>query len=219
MKQQVNLFNPAFQPQRQVLSSGTIVLAAGAVVAAIAILALGARMETAQLRQQAASGAAQLEKREQRLAEANREFVPRGKDASLEPQLAAALAQVAAMRHVTGALARGELGDTGGFAGYFKALARQSAPGLWLTGVTVGAGGAQIGIEGRTLDAAMVPGYLNRLTHEPLMQGKSFASLRIGQGAPLQAPEADGAGASAGVSRAAPYVEFSLQSVAEEPRP
>ena len=39
------------------------------------------------------------------------------------------------MRHISGALSRGELGDTGGFAGYFRALARQSAQGLWLTGV------------------------------------------------------------------------------------
>lgn len=213
MKQQINLFNPAFQPQKQILSSATIALALGAVIAGLAILAVLGRMETAELRQQASSGAAQLEQRQARLASANREFVPRRKDATLDARLAEANAKLAAMRHISGALSRGELGDTSGFAGYFKALARQGMQGLWLTGVTVGAGGAQIGIEGRTLDPAMVPGYLNRLTHEPLMQGKTFASLRIGEAAPLHVQDAEGKPAT----RPAPYIEFSLQSVVEEP--
>ncbi len=212
MKQQINLFNPAFQPQKHVLSSATIALAVGVVIAGIAMLAVAGRMETAELQQQASSGAAQLEKRQERLAAANREFIPRQKDATLEAQIAEANTQLTAMRHISGALSRGELGDTSGFAGYFKALARQSAQGLWLTGVTVGAGGAQIGIKGRTVDPAMVPGYLNRLTHEPLMQGKSFASLQIGEAAPLQVQDADGKPAT----RPAPYIEFSLQSVPEE---
>jgi hypothetical protein len=214
-RQQINLFNPAFQPQKQVLSSATIALAVGAVVAGVAILAVIGRMETAELRRQADSGASYLEKSQARLAFANREFIPRQKDATLEAQIAEANSQLAAMRHISGALSRGELGDTGGFAGYFKALARQSAQGLWLTGVTVGAGGAQIGIKGRTVDPAMVPGYLNRLTHEPLMQGKSFASLQIGEAAPLQVQDAEGKPAT----RPAPYIEFSLQSVPEESRP
>lgn len=211
-RQQVNLFNPAFQPQKQILSSATIALAVGAVIAGLGILALAGKMETDALRQQANSGAAQLEKRQARLAAANLEFAPRQKDASLDAQIAEALAQLTAMRHISGALSRGELGDTSGFAGYFKALARQSVHGLWLTGVTVGAGGSQIGIEGRAVDPAMVPGYLNRLTHEPLMQGKSFASLQIGEAAPLQVQDADGKPAT----RPAPYIEFSLQSVPEE---
>lgn len=213
MKQQINLFNPAFQPQKQVLSSATILLALGAVIAGVAIFVVLGRMEAAELRQQAAASATQLEQRQARLASVNREFAPRRQDATLGAQIAEAEIQLAAMRHISGALSRGELGDTSGFAGYFKALARQGVQGLWLTGVTVGAGGAQIGIKGRTLDPAMVPGYLNRLTHEPLMQGKTFASLQIGEAAPLQVQDAEGKPAT----RPAPYIEFSLQSVAEEP--
>jgi len=242
MSQQINLFNPAFQPQKHVLSAAQLALAAGVVVAGIAGLALLGSTRTAELQGQANAGAKQLEGRQARLASVNAEFVPRGKDVTIEGQLADADRKLAAMRHVSGSLARGELGDTNGFGGYFKALARQSMPGLWLTGVTVGAGGAQIGIRGRALDPAMVPGYLNRLTSEPLMRGKSFASLQIGEAAPLpvaasvpvSVPVSDSVSASApapvvapipaqgangqAATRAAPYVEFSLQSVAGEPR-
>ena len=213
--QQINLFNPAFQPQKRILTAATIALAAGTVIAGVAVLAVIAKMEIAQLQQQANQGLVQLEQRQARLASVNAEFAPRKSDPTIDAQVADAERQLAAMRHISGSLTRGELGDTSGFAGYFKALARQSVQGLWLTGVTVGAGGAQIGIKGRTLDPAMVPGYLNRLTHEPLMQGKSFASLQIGEAAPLPGEGADGAPST----RPAPYIEFSLQSVPEEVRP
>lgn len=219
MSQQINLFNPAFQPQKHVLSAAQLALVAGVVVIGIAGLGLMGSMRTAELQQQADAGAVQLDKRQARLASVNTEFVPRAKDATMADQLLDADRKLAAMRHVSGALSRGELGDTNGFGGYFKALARQSMPGLWLTGVTVDAGGAQIGIRGRAMDPAMVPGYLNRLTSEPLMQGKSFASLQIGEAAPLPVAAAVPGADGQAPTRAAPYVEFSLQSVAEEPRP
>lgn len=213
-RQQINLFNPAFQPQKQTLAATTMALALGVLVVGLAVLGVAGRMQTAQLQQQANAGAVQLERIQARLATVNTEFAPRKPDPTVGAQVAEAESQLAAMRHISGAITRGELGDTSGFGGYFKALARQSMGGLWLTGVSVAAGGAQIGIEGRALDPAMVPGYLNRLTQEPLMQGKAFASLQIGQAAPLQVQAADGSK----VDTPAPYVEFSLQSVAEEPR-
>jgi len=215
-RQQINLFNPAFQPQKQVLSAAQLALAAGVAVLGIAAAATFGSMRSAELQQQADAGSRQLDARQARLASVNLEFAPRKKDATVDTQLTDVDRQLAAMRHISGALARGELGDTNGFAGYFKALARQSMPGLWLTGVTVDAGGAQIGIRGRAVDPAMVPGYLNRLTQESLMQGKSFASLQIGEAAPLPLPAQDAQGQAG--SRPAPYVEFSLQSIAEEPR-
>lgn len=213
--QQINLFNPAFQPHKQIVTAANIALAACTVVAGVAVLAVIGRMEAAALQQQANAGLDQLAQRQARLASVETEFAPRKKDPTIDAQVAEGERQLAAMRHISGALTRGELGDTSGFAGYFKALARQSAQGLWLTGVTVDAGGAQIGIKGRTIDPAMVPGYLNRLTHEPLMQGKSFASLQIGEAAPVPVQDADGKPAT----RPAPYIEFSLQSVPEEVRP
>lgn len=210
--QQVNLFNPALQPQKKGLSASMMGVALLVLVAGIAALAAGLQAQTARMRQEADHGAAQLARKQARLAMVNAEFAPRSKSAELEAQIREAEAQLAALRHVSDMLQRGELGDTNGFAGYFKALARQSVPGLWLTGVTVA--GKDIGIKGRTLDPALVPGYIQRLTQEPLLQGKSFASLQIGQAEQLERPGPDGKP----VRSPAPYVEFSLQSVAEAPR-
>jgi Tfp pilus assembly protein PilN len=205
--QQINLFNPAFQPQKQILAAPMMGVALLVLVAGIAALAMAANAHTARLQEEASQGAAQLARKQARLASVSAEFAPRVKSSELEAQLVEADAQLAALRHVSGVLERGELGDSTGFAGYFKAFARQSVQGLWLTSVSIA--GKDIGIKGRTVDPALVPGYINRLTQEPLLQGKSFSSLEIGQAAPVQTPGADGKP----VQSPAPYVEFSLQSV------
>lgn len=212
--QQVNLFNPLFLPQKQVLTAKTMAFALLVLAGGIAGLASYGRMQTAQLRQEAERGAVRLQQKQARLAGVNADFAPRAKDREIEREIAEAQAQLASLRNIAHVVERGELGDTGGYAGYFKALARQSTPGLWLTAVTVSGAGRDIGIRGRSTDPALVPGYLNRLTQEALMQGKSFASLSISQPAPVAATGADGKPAS----MPAPYVEFSLQSVPEEPR-
>jgi hypothetical protein len=117
-----------------------------------------------------------------------------------------ARARLQALRDVSGVLDRGELGNTQGYSEYFKALARQNISGVWLTGVSISGAGAEIGVQGRALDAALVPAYLGRLTHEQVMRGKAFGSLKINQ--PASAKDAPAA--------LAPYVEFSLESTLVE---
>ena len=214
MSQQINLFNPLFQPQKKVFTAGTMALSLLVLVGGIAGLASYGRMQIASLQAEATAGAVRLEQKQARLASVNAEFAPRQKNKDLDGAIAEAQAQLISLRNISRVIERGELGDTDGYAGYFKALARQSVAGLWLTGVTVSGGGRDIGIRGRTTDPATVPGYLARLTGEPLMQGKSFASLSISQPAPVSTTGADGKPATA----PAPYVEFSLQSLPEEPR-
>ncbi|MGX9219096.1 hypothetical protein ACWV27_11920 [Massilia varians] len=214
MTQQINLFNAAFQPQKKVFTAATMALSLLVLVGGIAALAVYGRMQTASLEAQAGAGALQLERKQARLASVNLDFAPRQKNKDLDAEIAEAQAQLAALRNIARVIERGEPGDTAGYAGYFKALARQSVTGLWLTGVSVSSGGRDIGIRGRTTDPATVPGYLARLTGEPLMQGKSFASLSISQPAPVNTADADGKP----VASPAPWVEFSLESRPEEPR-
>ena len=213
VRQQINLFNPAFQPQKAILTARTMAAALLVLVAGLAALDLSLRAQTARLQADLDAASALLARKQARLASVNAEFAPRQKSAEVAAQLAAAEAQLASLRHVAGVLESGGLGETTGFAGYFKAFARQSVPNLWLTSVSIA--GKDIGIKGRTTDPALVPGYIGRLTQEPLLQGKSFSSLQIGQAEPVQSVGADGKP----VRSPAPYVEFSLQSLPEAPRP
>lgn len=214
-RQQINLFNPAFERTRRVFAAGPMAAALGVLLAGVIGVGAyaGARVEA--MRKDADAATRLLAKKQARLAAVAGEFAPRQKNAALEAGLAEAEAQLATLRRISGVLERGELGDTRGYAEYFKALARQNLDGVWLTAVSVGAAGTEIGVRGRALDPSLLPGYLGRLTREPVLQGKAFGSMQISQAAPLKA----GAAGAGDAAEPAPYVEFSLQSGAEGAQP
>jgi Tfp pilus assembly protein PilN len=212
VSQQVNLFNAAFEERKQTFGAATMAQALGVLLAGVIALAWYGNAHVAALQKEADAGAQQLTKKQARLASVGTEFAPRQKSAALEAEVAEAEAQLASLRKVSAVLDSGELGNTRGYSEYFKALARQNVDGLWLTGVSVAAGGNDIGVRGRALDPALLPGYLGRLTREDTLRGKAFGSLQISQAAPVKM-----AGKDAGAP--APYVEFSLQSGADGGQP
>ena len=215
MSQQINLYNPVFLQQKKIFSSRTMAAALLLLFVGVAALNLYGNMRLKALQQQADAGAVQLTQKQARLESVTVEFAPRRKSAQVDAELAEVEGQLAALKEVSGVLARGELGNTQGYAEYFRAFARQHVDGLWLTAVSITGAGNEIGVRGRALDPQRVPGYLNRLTLEPIMRGKAFGSLQISQGA--AGSRLDDAGKATPV--AAPYVEFSLQSTPEGAKP
>jgi hypothetical protein len=211
MSQQINLFNPAFEQKKQLFTAATMALAVGVLVLGLAGMGVYARLRVASLQREADAGAARLEQVQKRLAGVSAEFAPRQKDPQLAAELLDAEAQLGGLRRVSGIIAHGDLGNTQGFAEYFRALARQRVEGLWLTGVNIGAAGQDLGVRGRALDPALVPGFLGRLRNEQVMQGKPVGSLQIGEAAAIKTVGKDGKESAA----PAPYVEFSLQSAAQ----
>lgn len=195
MSQQINLFNPDFLQKKKIFTATTMAASLGVLVLGLCAVGVAAKVRLASLQTEATQGAAQLEKTQKRLASVSAEFIPRKEDPRLAEELAQARSELLGLKEVASVIEGGELGNTGGYAEYFRALARQSVDGLWLTGVSIAGAGLDIGVRGRAMDAALVPGYLGRLRNERIMQGKPVGSLRIGEAA---AP--------------APYVEFSLQS-------
>jgi len=203
--QQINLFNELFEEQTQRFTARTMAIGAGALVLGLAGVGVYNSMRLADLQREAAAGAARLDKAQKRLASVNAEFAPRRQDPKLDGELADANAQLDALHRVSDTIKGGDLGNTQGYAEYFRALARQRVEGLWLTGVSVGGAGRDIGVRGRTLDPALVPGFLGRLRNEQVMQGVPVGSLQIGEAAAIKVAGKEG-------TVAAPYVEFSLAS-------
>ena len=220
MSQQINLFNPVFQPQSASFSASAMAVACAVLVLGVGAMGAWAELRLSQLQGEARAVARQLDGAQKRLERVSAEFAPRQKDPLLATQLAEAERQHAALQHVAEVIARGELGDTQGYAEYFRALARQSVDGLWLTGVSIGAAGRELSVQGRALDAALVPGFLTRLRNEPVMRGKAVGSLQIGEAAALPATSAAARDARDGAAPALPpYVEFSLQSTPAGAKP
>lgn len=212
MSQQINLFNPVFLKQRKVFTTLAMAQALGVLVLGIVVLAWYGQLSVGELRYQAGQSAKQLELRQARLKAVTAEYAPRARDASLEAQIADLEIQVSALREVGSKIRAGAFGSTEGYGSYFLAFARQDTPGLWLTGLTIDGAGIDITIEGRALDAAIVPGYISALSAERVLKGKTFGSLRIT--APAGQPDPAVAANPAGAARPllAPYVEFQLRA-------
>ena len=208
MSQQINLFNPAFEKRKQALSALGLLQGLGLVLAAsAAVVWFGAR-QVAALERTAADAKVVLDAREAKRADVFARFPVPGKDPLIAGSLGQAEADRSALLEAEQILQGGALGNTHGYADYFRAFARARVNGLWLTGASIAGAGKEIeiGLQGRVVQADLLPQYISALSRESALQGKSFARLDM---ATAQLP------AQAAVSAPAPrFIEFSLQSSA-----
>ena len=184
MSQQINLFNPAFEKRKQVLAAATM----GQGLLLIALLGAGLYWYGARqiglLEGAAAQSKDLLAAREARRTMVLIEYPARVKDPAVGQALAQGEADRAALLEAQKILAGGSLGNTQGYSPYFRAFARARVDGLWLTGASIVGAGGHIGLQGRALQPALVPAYINALGKDPVLRGKSFARLDIAAGVP-----------------------------------
>jgi hypothetical protein len=199
VSQQINLFNPIFRKQKKYFSSLTMVQALAIICAGCALLVADAVRRTSSLSAQATATEATLAAKQTRLAEVKVQFAPRPRSTTLGAEIAEAQETLTMLQNASATIKRGGFGDSTGFSPYFRALARQSVDGVWLTEVDIAGGGERLGVQGNTVQAALVPQYIARLAQEPVMKGKAFGQFDIS--APVQAS-----------ARAQSYLTFSLQS-------
>jgi type II secretory pathway pseudopilin PulG len=106
-----------------------------------------------------------------------------------------------------------------GFADYFRGLARQSVPGLWLVGFNVEAGGKGLEIRGRMVEQALLPEYIRRLNREPVFSGSEFAALDVRQPSFVGRSDAistRSAPPTSEVEKTPGYVEFVLKPLRKD---
>lgn len=201
MSQQINLFNPVFRQQKKYFSSVTMAQSLGLLLLACALLVGESAVRLRQLTAQVAAGEAVLVTKQAKLAQVKAQYPARVKSPALQDQIQQARQELVLLDSAAAILRGGNYGDSRGFSPYFTALARQRVEGLWLTDVRIEDGGARLSVGGNVLQADMVPQYMGRLSREPVMQGKTFATLKINR-------KAAGEQGASTVS----YLEFNLQS-------
>jgi hypothetical protein len=206
MSQQVNLFNPAFQRKKQHFS-------AVAMAQALFVLVVGAlAMYGYEVRQNRVLAAVatetdkQIAARREQLTRFTKEFSQKGASRTLADDLARAEARLQARQGLLADVQTGVGGDAQGYSRYLAALARQTMPGVWLTGVGIGGRSNDLVIRGRALDSASVPAYIGALSKEAPLAGRRVGELR------LEAKEAPSPAAKATDAPKEParYIEFSL---------
>ena len=207
MSQNINLLNPAFRKQRQLLSVATV-----AQCLVVTLVALGGYHYY--LGQQV-KGLAEEARTADGLLKSQRGYLERAKgksavqgDTQLDAEISRLESELKIARESVNALKGGALGNQQGFAEYLRAFSRQSVNGLWLTGFTIG-GSGELEIRGRALSPDLVPSYIQRLNKEQVLAGRSFARLEMNRPKPAAAPPGgkDAKKAPPSVPR---FLEFSL---------
>lgn len=212
MSQQINLFNPIFLKKKKYFSAVTMAQALGLILLGSTAVVVFARVQLDMLKAETIASAAQLKHTKAQLAKVSAEYPPRQKSKELEQQIAQVEAEIKLQKQALEVVQQGGVGNTKGYSEYLRAFSRQIVGGLWLTGFTIVDGGNHIELQGRALQPQLVPGYINRLKHEPVMQGKAFDTLA------MEVPEVDAEarsdGANANRQRVlANYIEFNLRSI------
>lgn len=211
MAGQINLYNARYLKRRELLTLANVFIAAGLIVVALAgASALAWRTGAARQAEAAVAEATLQQLREQLEVEARAAGNRRP-----SPQLAAEVARFEALlqrrERILKLLDSGAVGNTSGFSEFLRGLARQAPEGLWLTGFSIAAGGADMEIRGRMLDGAALPEFIRRLGTEKAFQGRSFAALTVTRPDMPQAVPAAAAGGALPAPAAAPrHVDFIL---------
>ena len=201
MSQQINLFNPAFVKQSEHFSLLNIVQSLGLIIAGSLLFYGYAVYQVGQIEKQAEASAKLYNTEQARLARFAAEFSPQQANQALQDEVQRLEKRAAGQSELIEVMKSGAVGNTTGYSEYMRAFARQVAQGLWLTGFRITGDAAQISLSGAVLAPELLPAYIQRLSKENAMRGKTFTTLQ------MQQPKPD---ASRGLVPR--YVEFSLHS-------
>ena len=206
MPQQINLYNPAFEAQRALLSFKAAVGGWSVIALMFIAIVIYQNLYLRSMEQQGRELAQKVTAAQSDSQRLGGELATRRHDVRVTEELARLEADVKGRQAVMDVLRSGGLGDTRGFSDHLKAFARQSFDGIWLTGLSISSAGRDVFLEGRALQAENVPGYLKRLNGESAMQGHPFSELVIEEPAP---------DSSAKPPVRANYVDFRLATKSE----
>lgn len=179
MKQQVDLYQKTFR-REEVLLPALMILRISVALLAGLLLIYGLGWWNVSVR------ADRLESLRDRIAEEGRRVVelaethPAAKrDAVLEAEVERLTGERDAKTRLLRALSSQSLGNTAGFTWQLTGLARQRVPGLWLREIRIRRGGRELALVGSTLEADLVPRFIQRLGREAAFAGSEFKSLLV----------------------------------------
>ena len=213
MSQQINLYEARLRPRRDLLTGRRLGVVLGlllvVIVAAGALARVAAERSEAELR----GVQAELTASQEKLAALAKTLSASKVSAGLQAQIDQAKVPLAARQAAMALIDSGQLGNREGFSSILSGFSRQTSKDLWLTGFAVSLGGKEIEIRGRSLDAAGLPGYLQRLAAESAFKGRRLAALDMRRVDPTQDKPGEGAAPAPAASPALPrHVEFVLRS-------
>jgi Tfp pilus assembly protein PilN len=213
VSQQINLFTPVFLKQKKLFSAGAMIQALVVFVVGIAVLWMFAYRQVEQLRASAKILASQSGKEQAQLMQMVERVKPAEKDAGLAAEIRTVDVKLKANQQLLAFVSNDSTGKTS-HAEYFRALARRTVQGVWLTAFSIESRDNGIEIQGRALQPKLVPAYLSVLREEPLFKGKPFGSIamRAAEVSKERDAAAPGKPDSGAEQKAVSHIDFVLKS-------
>jgi Tfp pilus assembly protein PilN len=174
MMQQINLYRPIFRKQEKKFSSMAMMQAGGVIVAAMVLLYVFVAWRVHVLQGKLAHSEALRQTAQARLDETTLRVGTGGQSKAAEERIADLQKQIEARQRVREVINRGMFTNTAGYSDFFVAFARQRISSVWLTGFDIVGAGESMRLQGRTVDPAQVPRYMQRLAGEKVLVGKEF---------------------------------------------
>lgn len=178
MSAQINLYHARFLKVRDWLNLNNLALAAAVLFSVLGVTMLVAHHDLSLQQSQASAASSELEAVKLALDQAN-QLANRPANPQLVAEVNHAQAALTRREEIARLLESGAVGNSGGFSAYLLGFAHQVPAGLWLTGLTLGAGGSDMEIRGSTFDEKIVPDYIRRLGSEKIFQGRQFSALSL----------------------------------------
>jgi len=179
--QQINLFNQRYSGRKRLLSMRTVLfvslLALAANLAAQGYFSyLGGKIETqyAELAQQQQQQLANIKQAADALKADTSEQALKQRLNELNGRITTELQLLESVR--------AQLGNSIGYSGFMRALAKSGLQNVWLTALRISgaAGQTQVKLNAATLYPALAPDYLKSLRRQALFNGQGGPSLRMG---------------------------------------
>ena len=164
MYQQINLYQPVFRRQRKIFSAATLLQITGVAAVLLSGFYIHAKWTLNGLDSTVTSLSAQYQQLETQLGVLERG----GGDGSLDVEREVSRLQqsISQRQALLDSFAQLDFRESTPFSEFFEILARQTLPGLWLTGISLTENG-ETELRGSTMNPTLVPHYLQTMPDQP----------------------------------------------------
>lgn len=176
--QQINLYLPEFQPNREPLRSIHMLWGIGLFVAILIIVSIFSAKENRDREQALEQSRSQLEQLKTQLAQLEQQR-PNVNLADLDSQILQLGQELGRRKQIFTIIANKNIGNNTGFSEHLKALGRQSLNTISLSVFSLQQGGNYTEFAGKTQAADQVLLYIQHLRSEPVFAQAGFGVLNV----------------------------------------
>ena len=177
MHQQINLFQPVFRKQQKVFSARTLAQIAAAVLVLLLAILGHVRWSLASMGRSAEALQQQHEHIRKQIDALEAAYQTPDTEA-LDAEIEQLMADIDQRNSLLVQFDQQIIQHRNGFAAQFSALAERHMAGLWLEGITV-EGDGRIELRGISLDAKLVPAYLQQLQKRQRLSTTPFETVSM----------------------------------------